>query len=39
MGQMTSAYNILIGKPEGKRHLEADGKINTVGRCGLDACG
>jgi hypothetical protein len=30
MGEVINAYNILIGKPEGKNHLEdlgVDGKI------------
>jgi hypothetical protein len=30
MGEMTNAYNIFVGKPEGKRHsgdLGVDGKI------------
>jgi hypothetical protein len=47
-GEMRSACNILIGKPEGDNLEEKDeyGKIilrwilgNRVGRCGLDASG
>jgi len=47
---MVSAYNILIGKPEGKRPLgrpkcrcrhnnRLDLKGNIVGLCGLYECG
>jgi hypothetical protein len=51
MGEMRNAYNILVGKPRGKRLLgrlrhryEYDIKmdlreIGLVGRCGLDLSG
>jgi hypothetical protein len=49
MVQMIKAYNILVGKPEGKRLLEDLGVMgrsyqngssgNRVGRCGLDSSG
>jgi len=49
MEEMRNAYNILVGKPEGKRPLGRLKRtwedniridlINRVGRCGLGASG
>jgi hypothetical protein len=50
MGEMRNAYNILVGKPEGKRTLgrpkrrwknntRMNLRGNRVRRCGLDASG
>jgi len=42
MGQMRNAYNILVGKPEGKRSLGSPRyrrEGNWVGKCGVDAAG
>jgi len=44
--EVKNAHKVLVGKPEGKRHLEdlhVDGRIvlecilGMVGRCGVDA--
>jgi hypothetical protein len=48
MGEMTNAYKIFVGKPEGKNHLDdlvVDGRIlkwilwKQDLECGLDSCG
>jgi hypothetical protein len=49
-GEMRNSYNILVGKPDGKRSLgrprrfwednsKMDFQRNRVGECGLDSCG